>query len=130
MRAVARFRCSSRYAPESLLDSDSPDLLAKDSMARRAARARSPRGASARPRRLAKTPPLDAVTAQIIRGAMETICYEVSTQVSLAATSPILHPSGERNATILDARGRLVAQWVLEPEFLLASTLPIRFALD
>jgi N-methylhydantoinase B len=99
-------------------------------MARPAAGARSPRGASARLPRVNKTPRLDAVTAQIIRGAMETICYEISTRVSLAATSPILHPSGERNATILDAQGRLVAQWVVEPRFLLASTSPIRFALD
>jgi len=101
-------------------------------MAGRATRRQSVRGASARRSRrpATKTRRLDAVTAEIIRGAMETICYEVSAYASLAAASPILHPSGERNATILDARGRLAAQWVAEPRFLLASTLPVRFALD
>jgi N-methylhydantoinase B len=101
-------------------------------MAGRATRRQSVRGASARRSRrpVTKTRRLDAVTAEIIRGAMETICHEVSAYASLAAASPILHPSGERNATILDARGRLAAQWVAEPRFLLASTLPVRFALD
>ena len=56
-------------------------------MAGRATRRRSVRGASARRSRrpATKTRRLDAVTAEIIRGAMETICYEVSAYASLAA---------------------------------------------
>jgi len=72
----------------------------------------------------------DPVTAEIIRGAMETICYEVATHVSLTATTPILNQSNERNATILDGRGRLAALSVGIPQFMLSSTLPVRFALD
>ena len=40
--------------------------------------------------------------------AMETICFEMATYVSRTATTPILNQSNERNATILDAQGRLV----------------------
>ena len=72
----------------------------------------------------------DPVTAEIIRGAMETICYEVATHVSLTATTPILNQSNERNATILDGRGRLSALSVGIPQFMLSSTLPVRFALE
>ena len=46
------------------------------------------------------------------------------------ATTPILNQSNERNATILDARGRLAALSVGIPQFMLTSTLPVRFALD
>ena len=70
------------------------------------------------------------VTAEVIRGAMETVAYEMATHVSLTATTPILNQSNERNATILDARGRLAALSVGIPQFMLSSTLPVRFALD
>lgn len=73
---------------------------------------------------------IDPVTAEIIRGAMETICYEMATHVSLTATTPILNQSNERNATILDARGSLAALSVGIPQFMLSSTLPVRFALE
>lgn len=73
---------------------------------------------------------VDPVTAEIIRGAMETICYEMATHVSLTATTPILNQSNERNATILDARGSLAALSVGIPQFMLSSTLPVRFALE
>jgi N-methylhydantoinase B len=73
---------------------------------------------------------VDAVTAAIIRGAMETIAYEMATHVSLTATTPILNQSNERNATILDARGSLAALSVGIPQFMLSSTLPVRFALE
>src|SRR4026207_984659 len=72
----------------------------------------------------------DPVTAEIIRGAMETIAYEMATHVSLTATTPILNQSNERNATILDARGRLAALSVGIPQFMLSSTLPVRFAIE
>ncbi len=61
---------------------------------------------------------------------METICFEMATFVSRTATTPILNQSNERNATILDGRGRLAALSVGIPQFMLSSTLPIRFALD
>ena len=50
---------------------------------------------------------IDLVTAEVIRSAMETICFEMATYVSRTATTPILNQSNERNATILDATGRL-----------------------
>ncbi|GBD27865.1 Acetophenone carboxylase delta subunit [bacterium HR30] len=83
-----------------------------------------------RAKRSAKHVAVDPVTAEIIRGAMETICYEMATHVSLTATTPILNQSNERNATILDARGSLAALSVGIPQFMLSSTLPVRFALD
>lgn len=76
------------------------------------------------------TSSIDPVTAEIIRGAMETICYEMATHVSLTATTPILNQSNERNATILDARGSLAALSVGVPQLMLSSTLPVRFALE
>lgn len=65
-----------------------------------------------------------------MRNALETICYEMATHVSLTATTPILNQSNERNATILDARGSLAALSVGIPQFMLSSTLPVRFALE
>ena len=51
---------------------------------------------------------VDPVTAEVVRGVMETICFEMATYVSRTATTPILNQSNERNATVLDARGRLL----------------------
>jgi N-methylhydantoinase B len=73
---------------------------------------------------------VDPVTAEVVRGAMETICFEMATYVSRTATTPILNQSNERNATVLDCRGRLAALSVGIPQFMLTSTLPVRFALD
>ena len=80
--------------------------------------------------RLSAAPTVDQVTAEVVRGAMETICFEMATYVSRTATTPILNQSNERNATILDAQGRLAALSVGIPQFMLTSTLPVRFALD
>src|SRR4051794_31816749 len=80
--------------------------------------------------RLSDTPTVDQVTAEVVRGAMETICFEMATYVSRTATTPILNQSNERNATILDAQGRLAALSVGIPQFMLSSTLPVRFAID
>jgi N-methylhydantoinase B len=74
--------------------------------------------------------PVDPVTAEVIRGSMETVCFEMATYVSRTATTPILNQSNERNATILDAKGRLAALSVGIPQFMLTSTLPVRFALE
>ncbi len=80
--------------------------------------------------RISQSPSIDPVTAEVIRGAMETICFEMANYVSRTATTPILNQSNERNATILDAHGRLAALSVGIPQFMLTSTLPVRFALD
>src|SRR5205823_3587661 len=72
----------------------------------------------------------DPVTAEVVRSAMETVCFEMATYVSRTATTPILNQSNERNATILDHSGRLAALSVGIPQFMLTSTLPVRFALD
>jgi hypothetical protein len=44
---------------------------------------------------------VDPVTAAIIRGAFETVCYEAATFLGRAATSPIINQSNERNGSIL-----------------------------
>jgi N-methylhydantoinase B len=54
----------------------------------------------------------------------------MATFVSRTATTPILNQSNERNATILDGHGRLAALSVGIPQFMLSSTLPIRFCLE
>src|SRR3954464_15317118 len=80
--------------------------------------------------RLSEAPTVDPVTAEVIRGGMETICFEMAEYVSRTATTPILNQSNERNATVLDAQGRLAALSVGIPQFMLTSTLPVRFALE
>src|SRR4026209_2570041 len=80
--------------------------------------------------RLATNPTVDPVTAEVVRSAMETVCFEMATFVSRTATTPILNQSNERNATILDGHGRLAALSVGIPQFMLSSTLPVRFALE
>src|SRR5262245_43667735 len=94
-------------------------------------RALRPRAAKApRPGRARRAPTRDPVTSEIILGAFETICYEMATHVSLTATTPILNQSNERNATILDGSGQLAALSVGIPQFMLSSTLPVRFAVE
>src|SRR5689334_19280821 len=80
--------------------------------------------------RISDAPTVDPVTAEVIRGGMETVCFEMAEYVSRTATTPILNQSNERNATVLDAKGRLAALSVGIPQFMLTSTLPVRFALD
>ena len=79
---------------------------------------------------MSETIEIDLVTAEVIRSAMETVCFEMATYVSRTATTPILNQSNERNATILDGQGRLAALSVGIPQFMLSSTLPVRFAID
>src|SRR5258707_107828 len=83
-----------------------------------------------RPAATTTAPGIDPITAEVIRGSMETVCYEMATHVSLTATTPILNQSNERNATIMDADGRLAALSVGIPQFMLSSTLPVQFALE
>jgi N-methylhydantoinase B len=83
----------------------------------------------------ARRPPLptevniDPVTAAIIRGAMETVCYEAATHLGRAASSPIINSSNERNASIIDAHGRLAACSIGTPHLTFVSQLPVRYGL-
>ena len=73
---------------------------------------------------------VDPVAAEIIRAAMETTCAEVATHVSLTATTPILNQSNERNASIIDAHGRLAGLSVGIPQLLFISPLAVRWGLE
>ena len=43
---------------------------------------------------------IDPVTAGIIRGAFETVCFEAATHLGRAASSPIINQSNERNGSV------------------------------
>jgi N-methylhydantoinase B len=77
-----------------------------------------------------KAAAIDPVTAEVIRSALETIAFEMAVHVSRTATTPILNQSNERNATIMDSRGRLSALAVGVPQFMLSSMGPVQFAID
>ena len=74
--------------------------------------------------------PVDPVEAGIVRGALETICYEVATHLGRCASSAIINQSNERNASVLDARGRLAAVSVGIPQLLFISPLSVRYGLE
>jgi N-methylhydantoinase B len=84
----------------------------------------------------AKRPPLpttasiDPVTAGIIRGALETVCFEAATHLGRSATSPIINQSNERNASIIDAHGRLAAGSIGTPHLTFVSQLTVRYGLE
>src|SRR5438067_3613472 len=80
--------------------------------------------------RLAGDVTVDPVTAEVVRGSMVTVCWEMATYVSRTATTPTLNESNERNGSLLDAKGRVAALSVGIPQFMLSSALPIRFALS
>ena len=83
----------------------------------------------------AKRPPLttganiDPVTASIIRGAFETICFEAATHLGRAASSPIINSSNERNAAIVDAQGRLAMGAIGTPHLTFVNQMMVRWAL-
>ena len=81
------------------------------------------------PRKAAK-PKVDPITAEVIRGALETIAFEMAIHVSRTATTPILNQSNERNATIMDWKGRLAALAVGIPQFMLSSMGPVQFGIE
>lgn len=88
-------------------------------------------------RRLAaRRPPLttgaqvDAVTAAILRGAFETVCYEVATHLGRSASSAIINQSNERNGSILDGHGRLAGLSVGIPQLLFISPMCVRYGLE
>ncbi|WP_348675287.1 hydantoinase B/oxoprolinase family protein [uncultured Abyssibacter sp.] len=73
---------------------------------------------------------VDAVSAAIIRGAMETICFEAATHLGRAASSPIINQSNERNAVIVDAHGRLASGSIGTPHLTFVSQLTVRYGLE
>ena len=73
---------------------------------------------------------VDSVTAGIIRGAFETICFETATHLGRAASSAIINQSNERNASIIDAHGRLAGLSVGIPQLLFISPLAVRWGLE
>ncbi|HTZ69412.1 MAG TPA: hydantoinase B/oxoprolinase family protein [Acetobacteraceae bacterium] len=84
----------------------------------------------------AKRPPLvtsaniDPVTATIIRGAFDTVCFEAATHLGRAASSAIINQSNERNAAIIDSNGRLAAASIGTPHLTFVSQLTVRYGLD
>ncbi|MFD1611514.1 hydantoinase B/oxoprolinase family protein [Sphingomonas tabacisoli] len=78
---------------------------------------------------LTTTASVDPVTADIIRGAMETICFQAATHLGRAASSPIINQSNERNASIVDANGRLASGSIGTPHLTFVSQLTVRYGL-
>lgn len=72
---------------------------------------------------------VDPVTASIIRGALETISFEAATHLGRAASSPIINQSNERNASIIDAHGRLAAGSIGTPHLTFVTQLTVRYGL-
>jgi N-methylhydantoinase B len=79
---------------------------------------------------LPTTATLDPVTASIIRGAFETVCFEAATHLGRSATSPIINQSNERNGSIIDAHGRLAGVSVGTPHLVFISQLTVRYGLQ
>jgi N-methylhydantoinase B len=84
----------------------------------------------------AKRPPLttsatvDPVTASIVRGALETVCFEAATHLGRAASSPIINQSNERNAAVIDANGRLALGSIGTPHLTFVTQLTVRYGLE
>src|SRR3974390_1307010 len=73
---------------------------------------------------------VDPVTANIIRGALETVCFEAATHLGRAASSAIINQSNERNASIIDANGRLASGSIGTPHLTFVSQLTVRYGLE
>ncbi|WP_033925849.1 hydantoinase B/oxoprolinase family protein [Sphingomonas sp. 35-24ZXX] len=84
---------------------------------------------AARPSPLPTDHGIDPVTADIIRGALETVCFEAATHLGRAASSPIINQSNERNAVIVDAHGRLAMGSIGTPHLTFVSQLTVRYGL-
>jgi N-methylhydantoinase B len=72
---------------------------------------------------------VDPVTAGIIRGAFETVCFEAATHLGRAASSPIINQSNERNAALVDAHGRLAMGSIGTPHLTFVNQMMVRWAL-
>src|SRR5436190_17632851 len=79
---------------------------------------------------LATRADVDVITSEIVRGAFETICFEVATHVARTATSAMINQSSERNASVLDAHGRLAGCSIGIPQLMFISPMPVRHALE
>jgi N-methylhydantoinase B len=73
---------------------------------------------------------VDPITAGIIRGAFETVCFEAATHLGRAASSPIINQSNERNGSVLDAHGRLAGVSIGTPHLVFISQLTARYGLE
>jgi N-methylhydantoinase B len=73
---------------------------------------------------------VDPVTAGIVRGAFETVCFEAATHLGRAASSPIINQSNERNGSVLDAHGRLAGVSIGTPHLVFVSQLTVRYGLE
>ncbi len=73
---------------------------------------------------------VDPVTANIIRGALETVCFEAATHLGRAASSAIINQSNERNGSIVDAHGRLAVGSIGTPHLTFVSQLTVRYGLE
>ncbi|KHK90912.1 hydantoinase B/oxoprolinase family protein [Novosphingobium malaysiense] len=78
---------------------------------------------------LPTTAEIDQVTADIIRGAFETVCFESATYLGRAASSPIINQSNERNAAIVDAHGRLAMGAIGTPHLTFVNQMETRWGL-
>jgi N-methylhydantoinase B len=78
---------------------------------------------------LPTTAEIDSVTADIIRGAFETVCFESCTFLGRAASSPIINQSNERNSAIVDAHGRLAMGAVGTPHLTFVNQMETRWGL-
>jgi N-methylhydantoinase B len=85
---------------------------------------------AARREPLATAATVDPVTAGIIRGSFETVCYEAATQLGRAASSPIINQSNERNGSVIDAHGRLAGVSIGTPHLVFVSQLAVRYGLE
>lgn len=72
---------------------------------------------------------VDSVSADIIRGAMETICIEAATHLGRAASSAIINQSNERNGAIVDGHGRLAGAAIGTPHLSFVTQMEVAYGL-
>jgi len=84
---------------------------------------------AARREPLPTTAGIDPVTASIIRGGMETVCFEAATHLGRAASSAIINQSNERNSSLVDAHGRLAAGSIGTPHLTFVTGMTVRYGL-
>src|SRR5690606_3161310 len=84
---------------------------------------------AARREPLPTTAEIDQVTADIIRGAFETVCFEANPFLGRAASSPIINQSNARDASIVDGHGRLAMGAVGTPQLTFVNQMETRWGL-
>jgi N-methylhydantoinase B len=73
---------------------------------------------------------LDAIDLEILRNAFDTIAREMSYTLERTARSPIANETRDYSTSLLDARGRLVAQGLGTPILMGASKWSLHSILD